>query len=295
MRKLSLLSVLILTVLSCTNKSAGTSTDNGVSISSQGNMEQASEVSATIIDGWKFDTLTVDKKIHMDNDTTKDGMKIHLSFVYPVSAPEGVDLGKIQQTFAGIFSESKDFSGSPQDAFDGIVDNYTSEAVEIAKELQKEGNEFINFSNFEQQKETFVTATSMYQISLSSVYYSYMGGAHGMHNLKCDNVDLRDGSVITEDRLFARGYKDKLAALIQNVVKERNSSADEDTHILLLVDIPEIMPNNNFAFEGDGLVYYYNQYEISPYVQGVVEIKIPYDKVKPLINKQYIEVIDAIR
>lgn len=248
-----------------------------------------------LAEAWNFDTLVFDKRIHIDNDTTKAGMKVGVSFVYPVSSPENIDLRKVQQTFSKIFTNKKNFSGTIKEAFDTIVNNYVSNAIEYGKDWEEEDNEFISFSNFEENTETSVDHVSRYVITVSSGGYSYLGGAHGMYGIGYDNIDLRDGDIIDENKLFNPEYESKLAELIQDVVTERNNSSNEDGHIMLLVEIPEIKSNDNFILSDEGIVYIYNQYEISPYVQGIVEITVPYDKVKPLIKNKYIEVIEDIQ
>ena len=37
----------------------------------------------------------------------------------------------------------------------------------------------------------------------------------------------------------------------------------------------------------EGIVFYFNPYEIAPYAGGIVEYKIPYDSLKDVLNKNY--------
>nr|MCU0409966.1 RsiV family protein [Bacteroidales bacterium] len=41
--------------------------------------------------------------------------------------------------------------------------------------------------------------------------------------------------------------------------------------------------NKNFGIKNDGLVFYFNSYEIAPYAMGPTEIKIPYATIKKLV------------
>lgn len=40
--------------------------------------------------------------------------------------------------------------------------------------------------------------------------------------------------------------------------------------------IEDIVPNNNFWLNEEGIHYSYNQYEIAPYSMGVINVTVPY-------------------
>lgn|GEM_PF-1173052 len=296
MRTASLLSAgICLLFICCTNAKKADATVNKTSLPGTSSPVISSSETKPVHEGWKFDTLVFDRKIHIDNDTTMDAMKVDVSLVYPASSPSYIRLQDIQQSFARVFTGNRKFSGNITVAFDTIVGNYISSAMQYGKEWQEEGNEFINFSNYEETKTTHVDFVYQDLIILSSAHYSYLGGAHGAYYIKYDNIDLRDGSIIEENKLFNPGYENALAELIQNAVRERNDSPDEDEHIMLLVEIPEIKPSGNFFFSPEGIVYVYNQYEIAPYVQGPVEITVPYYKLHSIINNDYAQIISSIK
>lgn len=251
--------------------------------------------SRDIPEGWKFETLECEKRVHVDNDTSKQGMLINVSLQYPVIAPANINLKKVQESFAVIFRGNESSALTPQEAFDERVAQFVTGAEEEGRLWKEESNEYINFSFFEDNLATDVHSMNNHVITTSTGGYSYMGGAHGSYYVKYDNIDLRDGSIISENMLFRPGYEGKLAKLIQDAVAERNNSEDETDHISLLVELNQIEPNGNFILSYDGIDYIYNQYEISPYVQGVVEVNIPYEDIAALISERYLEIIENIQ
>ena len=42
--------------------------------------------------------------------------------------------------------------------------------------------------------------------------------------------------------------------------------------------------NQNYGFRKDGIVFYYNNYEIAPYAAGPTEVVIPYESVRTWIK-----------
>lgn len=268
------------------------------------NESKSSDISTTAIgdtlpivaDGegtWRFDSLSVDKQIHINDDPKKKAMSISVYLSYPVSAPNGVKLDAVQKTIAQLF-DSEHKPATIKNAFDNIVTTYIDDAHNYGKEWEDENNEFIDFSNYEQHTGTSIEYVSPYMITISTAQSSYLGGAHGSYYIKYYNISTQDGNLVTEEDLFKKGYKPQLAQLIQNEVERRNQSANEDQQISLLVEINEIAPNANFYFDKNYIVYVFNQYEIAPYVQGVIEIRIPIKKVKPLINDKYLLMFDAV-
>ena len=43
-------------------------------------------------------------------------------------------------------------------------------------------------------------------------------------------------------------------------------------------------PNNNFAITRDGLIYYFNPYEIAPYVAGIIQVRVPYEELRLILR-----------
>lgn len=247
---------------------------------------------------WKFDTLTCSKRIHIDNDTTKGGMKLDLNFVYPVSVPSSLNLKELQDTFARFFlgDEMPGFKGTIHEAFDETVKRYTKQAQEYAEDWKEmEGLTAISFSDYQDSRHIEVMTDTIDLITISDSYSAYVGGAHGAYGTTYYNIDKKDGALLTEKRLYKPGYESKLAGIIQNVVAERNNSQNEDDHIVLLVELEEVLPNQNFYFSNKGIVYVYNIYDIAPYSQGMVKIVIPYNaELLGLVNEQYLPLIKKL-
>lgn len=261
-----------------------------IAISTNGkNIENINENS------WRFDSLTVSKKVYIQNDTTREGMLIDLSLVYPVSVPERLDLQKVQNTFASVFLGIGDFKGTVQVAFDETLANCTTDAVELAKSIEDSDLDPDHFSYYELFRQSKIGYETANLITVAYADYSYTGGAHGIYSTVYYNIDKRNGELITEEQLFIPDYKDKLAQLIQDEIERRNTSLVEEDMIGLYVDLRDVKSNKNFYFSDRGIVYAYNIYEITPYVQGIVEVTIPYDKVMPLIDNQYLTIIKEMK
>ena len=47
--------------------------------------------------------------------------------------------------------------------------------------------------------------------------------------------------------------------------------------------IEDIVPNNNFFLDEEGIHYAYNQYEIAPYAMGVISVTVPYTDLEDIL------------
>ena len=81
------------------------------------------------------------------------------------------------------------------------------------------------------------------------------------------------------------GYQQPLNKLAERVFRKQEKLADTAslTHGYFFKD-DLFSVNDNFLVSPTGLLFYYNEYEIKPYVAGPTELLIPYSKIKSLLR-----------
>lgn len=234
---------------------------------------------------WKFDKLSLEKKIFLDNDSTKGGIKLSFEFNYPAKIGNDSLLTIIQSHFATAFAGDDYKSLTPQSAFDTLINRSIGESTDIAKLAIKDQNDL---SDYYKNVITTVFDTTDMSITARTETNEYMGGAHGSQYISYYNIDTRNGAIMKEDKLFKSGSKDKLTQYIkEELAKTLNSQGDTIT----LLDPESIVPSDNFYFNNQGIVYVYNSYEVAPYSDGLVEVTIPYAKIKDMIISEYLPII----
>lgn len=201
-----------------------------------------------------------------------------------------------------IFGE--DYDGlSVTEASDNFIQNtianYKEECMDFRKdwieyekeEAKKEGNEEINEeelaktaipgANWNYDIKSFFTPAYNNIASYLISYYTYTGGAHGSTQLTALNFNLKTGEIITEKDFFKEGSEEELAKLLSKNLK--NSFEDEEAYESLFVK--DIEPNGNFYISKDGVTYIYNEYEIGAYYLGRIQVVIPWNEVKHLVQE----------
>lgn len=120
-------------------------------------------------------------------------------------------------------------------------------------------------------------------LSMSYCWYIYEGGAHGNYGKICYNYEKTTGKKITYKNLV----KDeaKLLAVAETKFKEQNGiPANEQIADMFQFENNKFSLNDNFRFTDSSLVFYYNPYEIAPYAAGLIELNLPYNDIKELVN-----------
>ena len=91
--------------------------------------------------------------------------------------------------------------------------------------------------------------------------------AHGMSSVSYVNYNVDKGRIVRLDYLFNNGYKAKLLKLIRDQVTSDG--------VTLVDGMEAVGISPQFAITSDGLKFSYDPYEIAPYSEGVVSVKIP--------------------
>jgi len=123
--------------------------------------------------------------------------------------------------------------------------------------------------------------------SFQSEFYHFTGGAHGNSGTYFANFDSRDGRKIHLSDLLLSDYKDGLNKIAENIFRREKildlSTSLEEAGYWFADN--KFSLNENFGIKNDGLVFFFNSYEIAPYSMGPSEVLIPYSDIKSLIRK----------
>lgn len=223
-----------------------------------------------------FETINVERN---SRDTKADTTyKVSVTYSNPVDAPEYLTDSILRYTkilFASWFDVS------------GIFDLNTAVKKHMDEYFtQKEQNNIEALSNTFDLK---ITPDNSYQnknvLSFSYNWAAYQGGAHGNYGKYCFMLNKQNGSRIM--------YKDLVKPETES---EFLKVAEEEFRTQSGIKEGEAMPdlykfkdnkfhlNDNFALTPNGLAFYYNPYEIAPFSAGLIEVILPYDRIKGYLN-----------
>ena len=120
-------------------------------------------------------------------------------------------------------------------------------------------------------------------------YNEYTGGAHGVYMTTYLNMDLLHLRPMRLEDIFVDEYKDALTDLLWNqLMADQGAKTREELEDMGYGSTGEIAPTENFFLEKDGITFFYNVYDITPYAMGAVQIKLTYDTMAHLLSDNQI-------
>lgn len=170
-------------------------------------------------------------------------------------------------------------SGNDEKKINLINNTIINDIMPKAEEAEKTAKEYFGMEG--QEKPTFpfeiysryiLGVNNDAIISLYNDYYEYLGGAHGMTTRTSYTIDKQNEKLLTLEELFNDGYPYK--DVINKSIREEIDK-NPDNYFNSGRDFKGINENQSFYIQGDNLIIYYQLYDISPYVFGIPEFKIP--------------------
>lgn len=111
-------------------------------------------------------------------------------------------------------------------------------------------------------------------VSIVLESYEYTGGAHGMTVLKTFNLDLKDGKELALKDVFNEGtdYEN----IINQEISKEIASHPED-YFDGDMGFNGISDEQGFYIDQEGIVIYFDLYDIAPYSSGIQKFKLSFD------------------
>src|SRR5690554_2562397 len=256
-----------------------------------------------------FDTIRTEERFYLEGDTRNPYCDIKVDFIYPVSSSDA-DLESLQQLFVKSMFGTAYESLEPNVAVEAYVNNYLenySKDANTYKETvsdMKELNDQIPGMEIQDSEHSMSDIFYSYYESLSDsitfnqndiisfqIKQSNSKGEPNSYFISFSNytVNLKNGNQLTEGDIFIAGYDKILQSLIiDSLMKQNEVKSIAELEDLGFFGVREIVPNNNFLIDDEGITYTFNKGEYSAYQLNAPEVFIPFNSIKQLIRENSI-------
>lgn len=173
---------------------------------------------------------------------------------------------------------------------------FESTALERKKTISEENKSFVEESakngyplrEYQLQSDYNVSYNRNGILSLTSQFYQFTGGAHGMTYRETYNIDINTGQEITLRDLFKEGidYKEIINQEIKKQIHADPGNYFPD-------GFTTISDNQTFYFHEGGIAVYFELYEIAPYASGFPEFKIPFSMLGDSVKAEFLKIWDG--
>ncbi|HOV13945.1 MAG TPA: DUF3298 domain-containing protein [Spirochaetota bacterium] len=224
----------------------------------------------------KFETINIEK--NFNPDSTEDSTNFIISYV-KIS-----DFGK--KNIADLINKDilklilTDEDGSLYQTTDELINSFFNGYKSFMGEFPE-----ISIPWATEKKVSVISALNNTICIGYNVYYS-TGGAHPNYYTNYYNYNIVTGNILTLKDIVINDKMDSLLKIAESKFRIIKEIPDGEEYETIGFTFPDgvFYLSNNFYFTEDKIVFYYNTYEIAPYVLGPTEIEIDLKDLKEIIN-----------
>lgn len=239
----------------------------------------------------EFDSIQIDQTVHLFADTAKPACNLKIKLTYVTQANDQKQADSLNSLILSLCLDDTTPTIPPQEAVAQYAqlyaDNYRKdlEPVYLQDAKEADGKEQIGawysyYKNIEGRVERQTRQVLIYSMH----YEEYTGGAHGIYATTYQNIDLETLCPIRLEDIFKEDYKEKLTDLLWNrLMTDNKVSTRKELEEIGFGSVGDLIPTENFRLDEKGILFYYNVYEIAPYVMGPTAIFIPYKDITALL------------
>lgn len=237
----------------------------------------------------EFDSLQVNETAYLFGDSTKPGCNLILNFAYALHSSDTKLKDSLNTFFLSACFGDKYLHYTPEDAVKKYTKSYIKDYRKdlepmYAKDKEDQsdiGGWYSYYKSIESKVQLYKKHLLVYRID----YNEYTGGAHGIYMSTFFNIDLRTLRPVRLNDIFVGDYKDTLTELLwMQLMADQKVSTNQELEDMGYASTGDLEPIENFYLSPEGITFYYNVYEITPYSMGTTQITLPYEAVTHLLS-----------
>lgn len=153
------------------------------------------------------------------------------------------------------------------------------QSAQSYQELKEMQNPAIPYEAYCDYKITFLSDCF---VSLYYDYYLFTGGAHGTTLRLSDTWNLETGAKAGLESFFPDNpnYREDILTSISTYIKEQQENPDSTENTDYFENASDSVftefNENSFYLTPEGIVIYFQQYDIAPYSSGIMQFLIPF-------------------
>ena len=240
----------------------------------------------------EFDSIQVNKTAHLFGDTAKPACNLLINFAYPSKSSDELLKDTLDKYFIAACFGDKYMGEKPQEVVKQYTETYISEyrrdlePMYLEDEKDKENESSVGawysyYKGIESHVQLYEKNLLVYRIN----YNEYTGGAHGIYMTTYLNFDLGLMRPLRLDDIFVGDYQEPLTDLIWNqLMADNGAKTRAELEDMGYGSTGEIAATENFYLNKDGITFYYNVYDITPYAMRPVIVSLPFQMLEHMLG-----------
>lgn len=240
----------------------------------------------------EFDSIQVNETAHLFADTAKPASNLVINFAYVSKSTDERMKDSLNTFFLSACFGDKYMTMTPEEAMKKYTEKYVTDYRKDLEPMYKKDEQdkeddasmeawYSYYKGIESHVQLYTKQLLVYRID----YNEYTGGAHGIYMSSFLNMNLQTLSPIRLNDLFVNDYSEALTDLLWNQLMADNKvTSRQELEDMGYVTTGNLEPTENFYLGKEGITFYYNVYDIAPYVMGPVKITLPYEMMQHLLS-----------
>ena len=240
----------------------------------------------------EFDSIQVNETAHLFGDTAKPACNLIINLTYASKSSDEKMKDSLNTYFLSACFGEKYIGENPKEVVKQYTEAYIREyrrdlePMYLEDEKDKEDESSIGawysyYKGIESHVQLYEKNLLVYRID----YNEYTGGAHGIYMTTFLNMDLGLMRPLRLDDVFVGEYQEALTDLIWNqLMADNEAKTRAELEDMGYGSTGEIAPTENFYLDKDGVTFYYNVYDITPYAMGPVTVSIPFQMLEHMLG-----------
>ncbi len=271
---------------------------SGICGCSKASTEQATTEAVTTQEQTEEVTQSTQEENTEEQTTTQEEAVSEVSVTYETTKDEKkLDNGSVYMYISYMkptvtILDNEEAQKQIQSELDAIESDFYTNAQEMESEAK------LYYSQSENSEdETSYSSDTQYSdmrvdqkvISLMKTSYSYQGGAHGYSYISGLNYDVKTGKTLTLDDITTD--KEAFLAQVKEAIIDKcdNGEYKEAVFPDYKDYIDNILTDDLWYFDENGITFIANAYEIGPYAAGTMDFTIPYDEITGFVDDYKLE------
>jgi len=235
-------------------------------------------------DSSRYEIRTIERKSGDCEDPDRDCASVKMRYPEVVETPfvdarHGLNAFILQALLvAGSEEEQKE---TLEDLAEGFLGKYEN--------LRKDMPDYSTGWFLERSITVIHNTTDILSLDMSEIVYS--GGAHPNSTRNYVSLDVSTGMILTLSDILMDDHMRSLKEIAEREFRRlKETPADQDLDEAgFWFEDGKFRLNDNFAIIDQGLVFYFNNYEVASYADGPTRLVIPFENLKPLVRKDRLE------
>lgn len=167
------------------------------------------------------------------------------------------------------------------------VEEMVDDFIHSVDEFKEESPDYWpNFYQMDTKQEVILNTKNLF--TGHTLFYSYLGGAHGIYHTQNFNIDPTTGENLQWQGLFTDtlAVYDLAKKSLGEVIKERDPDSEEtDPERYYNFDEGGFYLPANFSITDNHIEFMYTVYEIASYAEGEITATLSFEEILPLLKE----------